>query len=514
MRLSLGSIKPLIDVANRQVEWIAEDALSALITMNGRREREPLLYEYGGRLATLYRAPEGLPTPRAVTVSEMRGWLEFAAVWCHEMMDKNGRVRRKMVAAPAEVANALMTRRPWRYFPPLAGIVTAPVFAADGTLHVAPGYSALTRLYYYEAGGPGDAACLGPEIPDEKPDAEALDAARTLLVEELLADFPFADEASRAHAVALLLLPFVRSMIVGPTPLHMIDAPSPGSGKGELAWACTYIFRGRDLPVTTAPEEGEEWRKKITAALASGPSHIWWDNLPRRLSSADLCAAVTAETWADRLLGASAMTELPVRCVWVATANNVKASDEIARRSVWIRLDPKMDRPWKRSGFKHDPFRAWVREERRALVTAALTLVQAWIAEGMPRRGPRMGSFQSWADIMGGILAVAFVPGFLANQDELLERFDEARGELTEFLEIWHGALGDRPCGVAEVYQLLGTSDLLSERLGDGSDRSRRIRLGRLIAAHEGQVLGSYRIEAAGVTRRAAQYRVLRIDGG
>jgi len=55
------------------------------------------------------------------------------------------------------------------------------------------------------------------------------------LLDELLIDFPFADEASRANALALLLLPYVRPLIVGPTPLHLITAPTQGTGKDLLA---------------------------------------------------------------------------------------------------------------------------------------------------------------------------------------------------------------------------------------------------------------------------------------
>ena len=46
------------------------------------------------------------------------------------------------------------------------------------------------------------------------------------------------DNADLANAVAAFILRFVRLLIEGPTPLHLIESPTPGSGKGLLADVC------------------------------------------------------------------------------------------------------------------------------------------------------------------------------------------------------------------------------------------------------------------------------------
>jgi len=51
------------------------------------------------------------------------------------------------------------------------------------------------------------------------PTQQDKDRARSLL-QETICDFPFIGEAERANAIALCLLPFVRNLIVAPTPLH------------------------------------------------------------------------------------------------------------------------------------------------------------------------------------------------------------------------------------------------------------------------------------------------------
>jgi putative DNA primase/helicase len=139
-------------------------------------------------------------------------------------------------------------------------------------------------------------------------------AAITLLP-ELLGDFTFKDPASRAHAFAAIVLPFVRQMIDGPTPLHLLDAPVEGTGKTLLASAISLISTGRDAQ--TIPDAGneEEWRKRITAILLDAPTFILLDNLNRTPDSSALAAALTTRSWKDRLLGYSKTVNLPNRAV-------------------------------------------------------------------------------------------------------------------------------------------------------------------------------------------------------
>src|SRR5215470_13321176 len=117
---------------------------------------------------------------------------------------------------------------------------------------------------------------------------------------------------------------------------------------------------GRNLDKMTEGRDEDEWRKRITAKIATGPSVILIDNLRRRLDSAAVSAAITATTWEDRRLGHTEMISFPVTCAWVATGNNPSVSSEIARRTVRIRLDAKVDRPWRRSReYRHPELLDW-----------------------------------------------------------------------------------------------------------------------------------------------------------
>src|SRR5262249_52130600 len=117
--------------------------------------------------------------------------------------------------------------------------------------------------------------------------------------------------------------------------LHLIDAPSPGTGKGLLADVMSVPATGRSATIMTEGQDDAEWRKRITAVLVGGPAFILIDNLRERLDSAALSAALTGSTWTDRILGYTRLATVPVRAVWVATGNNISLSNELARRSVW-----------------------------------------------------------------------------------------------------------------------------------------------------------------------------------
>ena len=181
---------------------------------------------------------------------------------------------------------------------------------------------------------------------------------------ELLGDFPFVSDAERAHALALLLLPLVRGLVDGPTPMHVIDKPAPGTGGSLLAELVVLVATGRRSASMTEGRDEDEWRKRVTAKLLGSPPVFHLDNIRRPLDSAALASALTASSWGDRLLGQSTTVEVPITCTWIATGNNIALSAEMTRRSVRIRIDARTDRPWLRSGFRHADIRKWARERR------------------------------------------------------------------------------------------------------------------------------------------------------
>ena len=359
--------------------------------------------------------------------------------------------------------------------PVLVGIVNTPVFGRNGKLLTAAGYHPDARLLYSPA--------PGFEVPAiaQRPSAEQVATARSLICDDLLGDFPFVSPSEHAHAVALLLLGFLRSMIDGSTPLHLIEKPTPGTGATLMVDAIATILTGAGASVMTEGRDDEEWRKRVTAKLRQVPSMVLIDNLRQKLDSAAVAAALTAPFWEDRILGASEMARLPIRCVWIATGNNPEFSNEMARRLVRIRLDAHVERPWQRAGFRHPDLMIWVRANRARLVASCLSLCQAWIAAGRPRGARTIGSYENWAQVLGGVLDVAGIEGFLGNLDEMLEASDGEGAVWRSFVSAWWDRFGTAEVGTSDLYELALTAEPPLP-LGSGNDRAQRTRLGKALS--------------------------------
>jgi hypothetical protein len=170
-----------------------------------------------------------------------------------------------------------------------------------------------------------------------------------------------------------------------------------------------------------------------------------WDNVEDVLDSPALAAAVTAETWGDRILGRSEDVTLPQRTIFIVTGNNISLGGDLARRCYWIRLDACMPRPWIGREFRHPNLKAWVRQNRGNLLAALLTMVRAWYAASRPPSDtPVLGSFEEWSRTVGGILDYAGIEGFLRNLEHLYQQSDLADAQWTAFLGAIYDAYGDQ----------------------------------------------------------------------
>ena len=373
-----------------------------------------------------------------------------------------------------------------------------PVFTRDGTLHTEPGYCQGSRMYYAPPKG-----FKLPKVP-RAPTLEDLSRARALIFEELLVDFPFADQASKAHALALILLPAARELIEGPTPNHLVESPSPGSGKDLLVDCCLRPALGPHLAILAQAKAEGEWRRRLTASFKQAAAAILIGNVTRPLDSGVLAAALTAPIWTDRILGRSAMARFPVRCIWTTTANNPRLSTELARRSIRIRIDPKCPRPWERKDFRHPKLRLWADQHRPQLVWASLILIQSWVAAGKPLWEEQvLGSYEDWSGVIGGILAVNQVEGFLSNMEGFYEYHDP---EWAAFVQQWWEKFEDKKVGVGELFDIAVDSGI---ELAGETDHARKVSLGKRLTERRDQVIGDYRVQRAGEAQRAVLWKLV-----
>jgi hypothetical protein len=478
------------------------ESLTALVAKN----TPPALFVRSGRLTRRVFDEDRRPVLDPLTESALCGFLTRSADF---VTGKD-----TQVAPPLSIVRDVYSLGTWP-FPPLVGVVECPVLRPDGTICSVSGYDAATRLLYEPAPGLAMPALL--DLPTQD-DARA--AAR-FIFDELLSDFPFCGPADKANMVAGLLTPAIRAAIRGNIPLCLLDKPSPGTGATLLADLIAETATGSHAAKLVAPEERgaeAEWQKKITALLLAGSPVAVIDNVKHTLASSSLSAVLTTSRWTDRILGRSEMVTLPARTCWIATANNISVRDDLARRCYRVRIDSEEEHPWTRTDFRHPELLQWAQTNRGLILAALLTIARAWFVAGQPKPDaavPKLGGFEPWTRTVGGMLAYAGVPGFLANQADLYASVDEEGPEWDAFLRALTIGFDHEWFTVADVADSKKKDSIITATIPESIEwdhpEGARKRLGWALRKHTGRIYGGLRLEQNAEKdphRKALQWRV------
>jgi len=465
--------RPTIDTADAGLEQKTDLALTALVEMDTGYpiyQRERVLVEH-------VQASEF----EAINPHRMQRLLSLAATW----EGKFGRVD-----PPMAVVNSTLNAWDALPFPKLERVIHSPVFNADGSLHVTPGYDDKTGTLYLAP--KGLTRFPVPSIP-ERPTKKDLAQAKGYL-DELLVDFCFEEPSDTTHAVGLLLEPFARALISDVTPMHGITAPSPGSGKGKLKRVCLIPALGPDEAAVSFSDitSDSEMRKKLTGACLSAQQVFSIDNVNYTMSYSSLASALTEGWHQDRVLGVSRNIRFKIPWVWVATGNNLKGNEEFVRRLPLIKLDPKMERPYLRTGFRHK-LPEWAVQSRHLLIWSACTIIRYWLANGSPAPAsevPAFGSFEEWREVMGGILHAAGYEGFLAGMATTTKRTAEQE-VFAAFMRQVYDKHGAEPWGVKEVADLEAAAEVVPD--ADPWSAAFKTRLGKYLESKDKVTVGNQR---------------------
>lgn len=388
-------------------------------------------------------------------------------------------------------------------FASLERMAHAPFVRPDGSIVTEPGYDEATRTILMP-----DEVFSGIEVP-ESPSAAEIEAARKLILDEWLGDFPLDADADRANLLGLVVTPAIRGMVPR-APMAVVDGLQMGVGKNLLADCLLTVYTGHAAQPMNWVEEAEELRKQITSAFRTGAEFFVFDEA-HTLEGAALAQALTAETWQDRILGVSTMANFPNRVTWLSLGNNVQVKGDITRRVYRIALRPRYANPQDRqaSSFRHPgqsglDLGSWTRKHRRELMVAILTLVRAWFAAGSPypSRGVSFGSFEAWEKTVGGIVESAGLTDFLGN-------LTVWRSESDFDSQYWIGHLAwlreqfaDRPFRTAEVKAKALTLGLdhyaAPPRLDDPAEKTYGKALGEAYGRIRSRRYGGYWLERVG----------------
>jgi hypothetical protein len=387
----------------------------------------------------------------------------------------------------------------------LRGVVHSPVVRPDGSVLATPGYDQSTGLLYLPE--------PGLEVPPILPNPSTGDVAaavRVLLY--MIQDFTFLSDHDRANYLGLLLTPLLRAMVPPPYKLAAIGAPQPGSGKTLLANILRHLHGG--VFRSEMPEDDAELRKQVTTILdyTTGPV-VHFDNVSGVLRSSTLAGLLTSARWDDRRLGGNEMVNARNDRLWVITGNNVALGGDLIRRTLWVTIDPGVPNPHLRTDFAIPDLEGWVHRHRGTLIHALLTLVRAWVMAGQPTVARSGDSYRAWLATVGGILAVAGVPGAFDHPESIRQELGTEDDEWRDFLAAIHHAMGDRVWTVKELLGYVNTGllvaqapipldalpgDLSQRAIGAGGLMGISRSLGRWLMHRAGRWAGPYAVRSVG----------------
>lgn len=408
------SDRPQIWIENGEKPRITDQSLAVLAQDHFERGRQ------------LVRC---LPSSRGfvivpVTAEAVDDTLNRRAAFARKI-DDDGGFREKKESAPAWLAGTIVGMQVWPGIRPLEGVHHGPCLREDGSIGgIRPGYDARLRCWV---------DCTEDWTELERPTTKSEVDAAVATLRDVVSEFPFESESAESVWIALLLTRLARSAFQGPSPLFVIDATTPGSGKTMLARLAGVVADGRSPGMMSFSKSDEETRKAITSALQEGASFLVFDNVGTIVASPCLDRLLTSTSWGDRILGRTQMVTLPNLTVPVITANNCQIEGETLRRSLFLRLAPLQELPENRT-FRITDLDGYVLKNRRRLVIAAMRILQWHVQCGRPQRAVRpFGSFESWSSVVRQAVIHADLPDPVVT----VTVRDAGRSTVETFLRCW-----------------------------------------------------------------------------
>ena len=371
--------------------WMVDEAEKVLV----KNYREIGLYQRGDFLVQAVvatpdddprkyiRRPPGSVILRRATTASLLDILEREICWMYK--DDEGKPHR--TNCPTKVATRYSSRVGAWHLPVLIGVVEAPVLRPDRSVLTEPGYDEATGLLFQSP--------ITWRPPPSLSDEAVAAAVKTL--KKPIAEFPLS-EAGRSVVIAGIFTGLQRRLLYS-APIIGLKAPRQGSGKTLLGDVIAIPTTGRRAPTISANvKDDEEFRKKLMSVLLGGDPLVNIDNITLPLANDTLATILTVDRHKDRILGVMDMAEVFTNVLWLATGNNLQFSGDMPSRAICADLQPDCEHPEERGGFKIPDLRAYVLEHRVEIVTAVMTILQAYHfrTDERPTVTP-YGRFEQWS---------------------------------------------------------------------------------------------------------------------
>lgn len=360
-----------------------------------------------------------------------------------------------------------------------------PVLRADGRIELLPtGYDPDSRTL----------TIANVDHPDDMPHDEA-----TVVIEDLLSEFRFTDQRSKAVAVAGLVGTYAAQVVPDKSlrPCFILIGNAEGCGK-TLCVLCMTIPVLGDAPTGCKADEDSEIRKLLLTAVREARPVIFFDNVKGHLSSESLEAFLSAPTWSDRKLGVNeSVTGQNLSSVFI-TGNGITISGDMRRRSLFIELHLDVERA-EDLQFRRPLDLPTLVAMRPRLLAALWSLVRHWDSQGRPAPSRSHSAFPSWANVIGGIVEAAGWECPLATA-QIAATADPDGDDM----RVLAGAMAERrePLAFADVVTLAKDLELFENVLDFDKDGklkpSARSTFGRILGRYDRRLTGNYRVSLEG----------------
>lgn len=411
---------------------------------------------------------------------------------------------------PQRVISALMDAPEYKHLPVLKGLAHQPHLSPEGSIINKSGYHPETGMY-------GVFLEKDFNISDTPTKKNAEDALQTIL--GLLNEFPFADEADGAAALSAILTATVRTSLPL-APMYHVRAPQISSGKSFL---CEIIskFASSAIPTSSPfPQNDEECRKHILSVLLRAPAVVSFDNLTNDIVAYDtFCAILTSTQLTDRILGVSKTTTVSTRTLFLSNGNNVGPLQDMARRCNVINLDPACEIPAART-FNNPNVLKELSDNRALYVSAALTIIKAWITSGKPKADCKtIASYTEWSDYCRQPLLWLGLPDPASNMFKTMSD-DPERETLGQVLTLWDELFGNTPKMVRDIINCISEPDFdgpasdlkeLIEDIALDKHTINRRRFGSWIKRNANKIVGGMKFVRYEGKLSAAAWRVEKV---
>jgi hypothetical protein len=268
--------------------------------------------------------------------------------------------------------------------------VRMPVMRADGRIELLPEGFDPETLTLTDPNGFKYPADIAPDLG-----AKAIRGA--------LAEFPFADERSRAAAVAAMLTVYAGGLLppASTNPAFIYLANAEGSGKTTLAQLAGIPYGVCEAE--SKPSTEEEWQKTLLALVMGGARLLLLDNLKGHLNSPSFEAYLTATKFSGRILGVNKKFAGDADAVVLLTGNRLTVSPDLRRRCVFVELFMQELRAEDRV-FKRRLDAPAMLELQPSLLAALWCMVRGWDQAGRPPASKINSSVPRWSETIAGIV--------------------------------------------------------------------------------------------------------------